>query len=577
MSRMNQWLVPFLAVVVVLAALFGCDQSTPPQNRGGSNSSPRNAAPPPTAARVFTIWSGSENRSLAPIVEQFAQTKGTRIEWAWKGSVDIAREAQRGTQATPNAIWPASRIWISLGNTKGTLKMAKSTHFSPVGLGVELSSAKALGWVKGEPNYIGRDPTIDEVIKAMEGHRLRTAITSCTQSNSGANVLFAALHVFAGSPEEFTVADLQKPGVADRTAALFGAIDRTAESSNFLADAIVERDNFAKAMFNYEVLVIETNERLQEKNRGGAQRELLYMVYPQGGVMSADSPLAYVDKGNAQDEEFFKGLQTYLLSESVQRQIVATGRRSGNIALDPATLDTARFRTDWGIDYNRTITSFNFATDQVVREGLKLYQDSLRPPTVTLFLCDKSGSMGPSGTNGNQYLMEAMDLLLDPVKGGEYLIAPSARDITIVQSFSTTVDAPLTVSGNDSDQLREVYEKLRQRLPAGGTALFAALAQGIKELTPYTEGGKYRVQVIIMTDGVPDDQLDNFRSATANVPGVRDIPVWIVLFGDAVKYDANKKIQNPAMQSLVDYLYGQMYDGSKDLVGAMRKATGNAR
>ena len=51
--------------------------------------------------------------------------------------------------------------------------------------------------------------------------------------------------------------------------------------------------------------------------------------YPYDGLSIADSPLGYVDNGDAEKEQAFLDLQEYLLSDEVQNEIQRTGRRTG--------------------------------------------------------------------------------------------------------------------------------------------------------------------------------------------------------------------------------------------------------
>jgi hypothetical protein len=75
-----------------------------------------------------------------------------------------------------------------------------------------------------------------------------------------------------------------------------------------------------EAMVNYEALVIEANRELVRRGQ-----EPLYVIYPVDGIMTADSPLAYVNKGDAAKEALFGELQKYLLSEAAQQAILALG------------------------------------------------------------------------------------------------------------------------------------------------------------------------------------------------------------------------------------------------------------
>src|SRR3712207_343388 len=75
------------------------------------------------------IVSGSENETLEPIVQRFAEREGVRITVDYSGSVDImlgldsagAPEAFRY-----DAVWPANSLWLGLGDPGGVVESAAS-------------------------------------------------------------------------------------------------------------------------------------------------------------------------------------------------------------------------------------------------------------------------------------------------------------------------------------------------------------------------------------------------------------------------------------------------------------------
>lgn len=86
------------------------------------------------------ILSGSENQELEEIIEDCADKAGVRIEMDYKGSVDIMRELQGGADGY-DAVWPASSMWISLGDTGHLVKHSQSVSLTPVVFGIRQSLA----------------------------------------------------------------------------------------------------------------------------------------------------------------------------------------------------------------------------------------------------------------------------------------------------------------------------------------------------------------------------------------------------------------------------------------------------
>ena len=237
--------------------------------------------------KPLSIVSGSENKSLETLIKDLGRQNGLDIRMTYLGSVDIAREMQKGSACTYNAVWPASTLWVALGDTKRVVKHSKSIMRSPVVFAVKKPVAQQLGWV-------GREVRVQEILDAAEAGRLRFAMTSATQSNSGASAYLGYLHAFANSPDVLTQAHLQDASVQAQIKRFLGSVNRQTGSSGWLMELMLAHYEQFDAMVNYEALVIEANQQLAQ--RGQAP---LYAVYPVDGLTIADSPLAYVDHGNA--------------------------------------------------------------------------------------------------------------------------------------------------------------------------------------------------------------------------------------------------------------------------------------
>ena len=65
--------------------------------------------------QVLKILSGSENQELEAILDECSRETGVDIQMEYRGSVDIMRTLEAGGEDY-DAVWPASSIWISLGD-----------------------------------------------------------------------------------------------------------------------------------------------------------------------------------------------------------------------------------------------------------------------------------------------------------------------------------------------------------------------------------------------------------------------------------------------------------------------------
>ena len=506
---------------------------------------------PSTSLRVV---SGSENKALEPLIQAWASDNGVAVEMSYLGSVDISRELAKGAEASFDAVWPAHSLWIELGDEAKVTRHRESILRSPVVLGLRKSIATRLGWV-------GRDDvTVQEIQAAARADEFRLSMTSATQSNSGASAYFGFLYALAGDPDVLTVDNLSDDKVRREVADLLSLVDRSSGSSGWLKDSLVGNSSAFDAMMNYEALIIEANQELI-----GQGQEPLYVVYPANGLAVADSPLAYVSKGDDAKEQAFVDLQAYLLSEPVQAELLALGRRAGLIGLAGGG-DVSVWNPDWGIDLQRTIAPIPTPEARVIREALTLYQSELRKPSLTIWVLDISGSM--EGEPLSQ-LKEAMRLLLNPESAALNLLQPSARDVTLVIPFNHRTEDVWLLEGNDPAALADLEGKVRRLEAGGGTDLYYALGQALDRLGGYHEAGTlfdHLPAIIAMTDGASDERnKEKLRNYLDSLAFGRDVPIHSIAFGNA---------DEAQLKALSEATIGRLFRAGDDLAGALRKAKG---
>ncbi|MEM7686516.1 MAG: substrate-binding domain-containing protein, partial [Pseudomonadota bacterium] len=502
----------------------------------------------------LAIVSGSENKALEPIVMEWAADNGVDVSMSYLGSVDISRELGQGTETVYDAVWPAHSLWIELGDSQKVTKHRDSILRSPVVLGLRKSIAQRLGWV-------GRDDiTLDDIQAAARDGEFRLSMTSATQSNSGASAYFGFLYARAGEPDVLTSDHLNDSQVRSDVSDLLRLVDRSSGSSGWLKDSVVENPAAFDGMINYEALIIEANQLL--KRTGG---EPLYVVYPASGMAVADSPLAYVSKGDGAKEEAFLALQQHLLSSDVQEQLLELGRRAGLIGLAGGGSQDV-WNPDWGIDLNRAIAPIPTPTSAVIREALTLYQTELRKPSLTVWVLDVSGSM--EGDPISQ-LKQAMRLLLDPEAAALNLLQPSSKDVTIVIPFNGRVEQRWMIEGNDPAQLATLQRNVDRLQAGGGTDLYFALGQALEMLDGYHRQGTlfdHLPAIIAMTDGASDETNKTpLREYIDSLAFGRDIPIHSIAFGQA---------DETQLRELSDASIGRMFKAKGDLANALRKAKG---
>jgi Ca-activated chloride channel family protein len=275
----------------------------------------------------------------------------------------------------------------------------------------------------------------------------------------------------------------------------------------------------------------------------------------------ADSQLGYVDNGDKDKEAFFRKLQDYLLSSTVQAQLLQLGRRTG-FAGDVQNAPAAVFRSEWGIDTKKILSPIKLPGEEVILEALNLYQTAFRKPSLTVFCLDFSGSMDGNGGIGR--VKEAMQLLLDQEQAKKYFLQASADDRVIVLPFDDNILADWQVNGNQPDSLRSVLDQITAMKAGGGTDIYSPVIKGIDEILSQ-DSDRFIPAVILMTDGESNTgkKFEDLQAAwTSNG---KDIPVFAITFGDA------SEVQ---LRQITQLTRGNIFDGKKDLVTAFRKAKG---
>lgn len=488
------------------------------------------------------ILSGSENQELEDIINACSEATGVDIQMEYKGSVDIMRELENGAPDY-DAVWPASSIWVSMGDTGHLIKHSQSISMTPVVFGIRESLAEKLG-------FVGEKVSVNDILTAIRDGEMSFCMTSATQSNSGASAYIGFLYALLGKQEGLTSEDLQKPDLQADIRELLSGVERSSGSSDWLKDMFLEGDY--DAMVNYECLIIDANQQLEEEGK-----EPLYVVYPYDGLSIADSPLGYVDHGDAEKEEAFLAVQEYLLSDKAQAEIEATGRRINAGGVSKENQDV--FNSDWGIDTERILSPIQMPEAAVLTEALNIYQTSFKKPSLNIYCLDFSGSM--SGT-GEEQLKEAMAQILLQENARKNFLQANAGEVNEVVFFDDTI-LDVQAAADDSDEaLAELNQKVADFQIAGGTDIYRAAAEALEIASGY-DLTNYTPAIILMTDGRSNYNYSNFEEVWNRYE--EDIPIFSITFGDA---DPGQ------LEELAKISGGRVFDGTKDLTAAFRSVKG---
>ena len=487
------------------------------------------------------ILSGSENQELEPILEDFSRESGIRVEMTYQGSLDIMRVLEQDEIAY-DAVWPASSLWLNVGDTGHRVKHGESISISPVVFGIRQSLAEELG-------FVGREVSVRDILDAITAGKLKFCMTSATQSNSGASAYIGFLYALLGNPDMITEEDLENEQLQSDIQALLSGVDRSSGSSDWLKDMFLEGGY--DAMVNYECLIIQANEELESRGE-----ETLYVVYPYDGLTLADSPLGYVDNGDDDKETAFLELQEYLLSENVQNEIQRTGRRTGYTGISDENRDV--FRTDWGVQPDRVLSTMRMPSTDVLFQALNLYQTDFKKPSLSIYCLDYSGSM--SG-KGNEQLVAAMEQLLIQENAEKNFLQASKDEVNVLIFFDDQVLAEYTAVGSGAE-LEALYDRVESQDTGSGTDMYVAAEEALKVLSHY-DLSQYTPAVILMTDGMSGGSFDAFMEQYQELG--EDVPVFSIMFGDA---------DSEQLEELAEATNARVFDGREDLIDAFRKVKG---
>ena len=153
-----------------------------------------------------------------------------------------------------------------------------------------------------------------------------------------------------------------------------------------------------------------------------------------------------MDHGEEAKEEAFLEVQEFLLSEEIQKEIEATGRR---INVNQVSEDNkAVFKEEWGINTDKILSPIQMPDAQVLMEALTVYQTSFKKPSLNIYCLDFSGSMDGKG---EKQLKEAMSEILIQENAAENLLQASAGEVNTVIFFDHRILGTETAA-DDSDE-----------------------------------------------------------------------------------------------------------------------------
>lgn len=548
-------------MVLGLAACSGGHVTNSPSSSAASSSTPTVvdntqmfSPSSSTAQTTLKVASGSENKEAAEAIQHAVDASGVAVELHYMGSLDIMELLEDGGEDY-DVVWPASSIWVSMGDTGHLVKNAQSTSTTPVVLGVAKSKAIELGWA--DESGATKAVSTSQVIDAVSAGTLSFAMTSATQSNSGASAYLAFLTALSGKDTPLTADDLADTTLQERMTALLLGVDRSSGSSDWLKDMVVRDPDAHPAMVNYESLVAQADKELEQQGH-----EPLLAVYPSDGIAISDSPLGYVDRGQGKDAAF-SSFQEALSSDDAKLLLERVGRRTGlggRLSFPDDDGVNQAFRADWGLSSDSSVLkAIPLPSADVTMDALELYQSKLRKPSLTIWVVDYSGSMNGEGKRG---VVDGLTQALDSDQAAQSMVQPTSDDVNVFIPFSSRVEGDITAVGSDTQELLDYASELNAN---GGTNIYAGLEAALSIARSSDVAAGRTVAIVLMTDG-QSSTMDRDKFVKDYEASGLSVPVFSIMFGDAAPSQ---------LDELSELTNGKTFDGrTGDLASVFRTVKG---
>ena len=494
-----------------------------------------------SSSNEFKIISSTENKDLEDIIQKYAQENDIDLSIDYAGTIDIMDKLNSNEEY--DAVWTSNSIWLYMLNSNIKVSNSKSTSINPVVFGIKKSKAKELG-------FIGKDIYTKDILSAIKSSKLKFSMSSATQTNTGATAYLGFVSTLAGNPEILTEKDLESDELKENLQELFSGVTRSSGSDEFLEEMFLKGDY--EAVVTYETSIININKKLEQQGK-----EPLYIIYAKDGVSISDSPFAYIDNSDETKLEQFTKLQSYILSNEGQQELVKTGRRVWYGGINE-NADKTVFNPDWGIDTTKYIVPVKYPSTAVIKSALGVYQSELRKPIHAVFCLDYSGSM--YGT-GNKQLVDAMEYILDKDKASKNLLQFSEKDKISVIAFSGSILAKWHT--DDGTNTKSLINSIKKLAPSGQTDIYLASQTGL-DILKNEDMNKYNTSIILMTDGESNKgSLQNLKSKYKSVG--KDIPIYSIMFGSASSYQ---------LEAIAELTNAKVFDGRTNLLEAFKQVRG---
>jgi Ca-activated chloride channel homolog len=484
-----------LAVIVLAAvavALAAVDRSESPN------------ASTQALVRVDFVYSTDLDQLLAPLIERFNEggfkVRGRSIHIEGRGLTSGEAERLIRTGEEKPVVWaPASSLWGRLltarvGKPWVPLVTPSIVH-SPQVIAIPEPQARKLGWPESTIGW-------KDIPRLVASGALRFGHPSPLSSTSGLSALAAVYYAVTGKLYGLTNDDVHRARA--RVRKVERSVVHYAPTANDFLDQLADYGpGYASAVVVQETSLVQFNEQNSWR---------LVAVYPSDGTFMADYPYIVLNGLWVSEDEadaaraFFEWLRGMITPETAARSGYRDAEESETVLppVDP----------EHGADPSQPVFLLRPPAPDVLMAILAAWREDRKLADIVIAV---DASMLRKGTAAE--LRRAVERLLDP-------LSPRHRVGLVAFGDSVSTAVPLAPLSVNAERLREGLAGLR---PTGRTALYDAVADGVRQATSADDSAR-TTALVVVTDGGDDASSLDLAGLRARIRGSR-VRIFTVAYG----------------------------------------------
>ena len=449
------------------------------------------------------------------------------------------------------ALNPDSSIWLSKLSSEWGLAFANETSgsdalpiprqryslpqrfaASPVVIAMWENVAKGMGW----PNQpIGWNTLQERAAQDANFHWNHPSTAYASGLLATLAEFYAGAGVNRGLTEELATLDATLAYVkkVEGTVRFYGEgesaiLDRLKKDGTSLLDAFVAQ----------EQIVLRWN----SENPG----QKLVAVYPVEGTLWADYPLALLERyadfdptplSTAQRDTYY-AFSRFLLTDSVQQQVLAGGYRPVNLSIDLANASGSPFKNNPSVDALQPKTTLAVPPYSVI-QVIEDYRAYIKKPTNVILVVDTSGSMADASKLPR--VKTALTAFMGNING--------KTDRLGLIDFSDHIKYNSGVQSFDAAFKSTLVTRVNGLRAEGNTAVVDSVLEAYNTLQQLNDPQAINA-IVVMTDGKENASRTNMAALEKSISQGK---VPVVIFSIAFGKDADTSI----MKRLADVTNGQ--------------------